>query len=262
MPDETGVLARLAWLAATGAGGNGRADGGRPRARACWRWPSVRGQHDPARLDRHPRVQRARQPGAGDRIGPRTDSGRLRAARLRQRIDGHDRGGVSRLRRAGPADPLYPAPEADQPTRQLLHGSRGCPRNLYFMWLVPTTTPPRLSSRPVSARRPADVVCCAAHRVRGGRPRAVPQGTFPSLATCAKTSADTSDPADNSASTKRLSARGAARVLPRQPYHALDWAVRWATLLYGRHLERPRCSSSARPTTRKYTVRSIRSRAP
>ena len=115
----------------------------------------------------------------------------------------------------------------------------------YFMWLAADDyVLPRLLALAASALDARPDVVCAVPRVEfleadGSRRPAV--GTFPLLGDVRENLCRyLADPADNSRLYGLYRRETMQRVLPRrQPYHALDWAVVAATLLYGGHLELP-----------------------
>lgn len=114
----------------------------------------------------------------------------------------------------------------------------------YFMWLAADDyVLPRLLEQALSVLDARPDVVCAAPRTEfleadGSRRPAA--GTFPLLGDVRENLCRyLADPADNSRFYGVYRREVMQRVLPRQPYHALDWAVVAATLLYGRHLELP-----------------------
>jgi glycosyltransferase involved in cell wall biosynthesis len=114
----------------------------------------------------------------------------------------------------------------------------------YFMWLAADDyVRPRLLEQAVSVLDARPDVVCAAPRTEfleadGSRRPAA--GTFSLLGDVRQNLCRyLADPADNSRFYGVYRRAVMQRVLPRQPYHALDWAVAAATLLYGRHLELP-----------------------
>jgi len=117
-------------------------------------------------------------------------------------------------------------------------------RTPYFMWLAADDyVLPRLLEQALSVLNARPDVVCAAPRtefleVDGSRRPAA--GTFSLLGEVRENLCRyLADPADNSRFYGLYRREVVQRVLPRHPYHALDWAMAAGTLLYGRHLELP-----------------------
>lgn len=114
----------------------------------------------------------------------------------------------------------------------------------YFMWLAGDDyILPRLFELAVSVLDTRPDVVCAVPRtefLEADGSRRPAEGTFPLLGDVRENLCRyLADPADNSRFYGLYRRETMQRVLPRQPYHALDWAVAAATLLHGRHLELP-----------------------
>jgi glycosyltransferase involved in cell wall biosynthesis len=114
----------------------------------------------------------------------------------------------------------------------------------YFMWLAADDYAlPRLLEQAVTVLDARPDVACAAPRTDflepdGSRRPAI--GTFSLLGNVRQNLCRyLSDPADNSRFYGLYRRALLQRTLPEAPFHALDWAVAAATLVYGRHLELP-----------------------
>jgi glycosyltransferase involved in cell wall biosynthesis len=114
----------------------------------------------------------------------------------------------------------------------------------YFMWLAADDyVLPRLVELAASVLDARPDVVCAVPRtafLEADGSRRPAAGTFPLLGDVRENLCRyLADPADNSRFYGVYRRETIQRVLPRQAYHALDWAVVAATLLHGRHLELP-----------------------
>lgn len=120
-------------------------------------------------------------------------------------------------------------------------GGTGAP---YFMWLAADDyVLPQLLEQAVTVLDARPDVVCAVPRTEfleadGSRRPAA--GTFSLLGNVRENLCRyLADPVDNSRFYGLHRREVMQRVLPRRPYHALDWAVAAGTLVYGRHLELP-----------------------
>jgi glycosyltransferase involved in cell wall biosynthesis len=124
--------------------------------------------------------------------------------------------------------------------RAVLEGARATS----FMWLAADdyVLPPLLERAvPVLESRP-DVVCVVPRTefLEADGTRRPAAGTFPLLGGLRENVCRyLEDPADNCRFYGLYRRQALQQVMPRRPYHALDWAVAAGTLRHGRHLELP-----------------------